>query len=88
MAQTFQKRLIPVLIYLKGFFGRVRAIKSDEKHPIRLQQWFLANTSGTAVKRNYMVSKDLVPKPFGAEQGGLGTGKILCLNPLGLSKVV
>ena len=32
--------------------------------------------------------KDLVPKPFQAEQGGLGTGKILCLNPLGLSKVV
>ena len=28
-----------------------------------------------------------MPKPFGAEQGGLGTGKILCLNPLGLSKV-
>ena len=29
-----------------------------------------------------------MPKPFGAEQGGLGTGKSLCLNPLGLSKVV
>ena len=29
-----------------------------------------------------------MPKPFGAELGGLGTGKILCLNPLGLSKVV
>ena len=32
-----------------------------------------------------------MPKPFGAEKGGLGgagTGKILCLNPLGLSKVV
>ena len=29
-----------------------------------------------------------MPKPFGAEQGGLGTEKILCLNPLGLSKVV
>ena len=35
-----------------------------------------------------------MPKPFGAEQafgaeqGGLRTGKILCLNPLGLSKVV
>ena len=29
-----------------------------------------------------------MPKPFGAEQGGLSTGKILCLNPLGLSKVV
>ena len=27
-------------------------------------------------------------KPFGAKQGGLGTGKILCLNPLGPSKVV
>ena len=29
-----------------------------------------------------------MPKPFGAEQGGLGIGKILCLNPLRLSKVV
>ena len=29
-----------------------------------------------------------MPKPFGAEEGGLGTGKILCLNPVGLSKVV
>ena len=29
-----------------------------------------------------------MPKPFGAEQGGLGTGKMLCLNPLGLSEVV
>ena len=29
-----------------------------------------------------------MPKPFGAEKGGLGTGKILYLNPLGLSKVV
>ena len=29
-----------------------------------------------------------MPKPFGAESGGLGTGKMLCLNPLGLSKVV
>ena len=29
-----------------------------------------------------------MPKPFGAEKGGLDTGKILCLNPLGLSKVV
>ena len=29
-----------------------------------------------------------MPNYFGAEQGGLGTGKILCLNPLGLSKVV
>ena len=29
-----------------------------------------------------------MPKPFGAEQGGLGTGKVLRLNPLGLSKVV
>ena len=29
-----------------------------------------------------------MPKPFETEQGGLGTGKILCLNPLGLSKVV
>ena len=29
-----------------------------------------------------------MPKPFGAELGGLGAGKILCLNPLGLSKVV
>ena len=27
-----------------------------------------------------------MPKPFGAEKGGLGTGKILCLNPLGLSR--
>lgn len=33
---------------LKGFFGRLRAIRSDENHPICLQQWFLANTSGTA----------------------------------------
>ena len=29
-----------------------------------------------------------MPKPSGAKEGGLGTGKILCLNPLGLSKVV
>ena len=29
-----------------------------------------------------------MPKPFKPEQGGLGTGKILCLNPLGLNKVV
>ena len=29
-----------------------------------------------------------MPKPFGAESGGVGTGKILHLNPLGLSKVV
>ena len=29
-----------------------------------------------------------MPKPFGAESGGLGTGKILSLNPVGLSKVV
>ena len=29
-----------------------------------------------------------MPKPFGAEQGGLGTGKILRLNSLRLSKVV
>ena len=29
-----------------------------------------------------------MPQPFGAEQGGLGTGKTLCLNPLGLSEVV
>ena len=29
-----------------------------------------------------------MPKPFGAEKGGLGTGKIVPLNPLGLSKVV
>ena len=29
-----------------------------------------------------------MPKPFAAEKGGLGAGKILCLNPLGLSKVV
>ena len=35
-----------------------------------------------------MHRKHLAPKPFGTEQGGLGTGKILCLNPLGLSKVV
>ena len=26
-----------------------------------------------------------MPKPSGAESGGLGTGKILCLNPLELS---
>ena len=26
---------------LKGFFGRLRAIRSDENHPICLQQWFL-----------------------------------------------
>ena len=25
-----------------------------------------------------------MPKPFGAEKGGLGTGKILYLDPLGL----
>ena len=35
-----------------------------------------------------LARKDLAPKPFGAELGGLGAGKILCLNPLGLSKVV
>ena len=29
-----------------------------------------------------------MPKPFGAEKGGLGTVKILCVNPLGLGKVV
>ena len=29
-----------------------------------------------------------MPRPFGVEQGGLDTGKILCLNPLGLGKVV
>ena len=29
-----------------------------------------------------------MPEPFGAKGGGLGTGKVLCLNPLGLSKVV
>ena len=29
-----------------------------------------------------------MPKPFGAEKGGLGAGKILCLNALGLCKVV
>ena len=29
-----------------------------------------------------------MPKPFGAKEGGLGTGKILYLNPFGLSKVV
>ena len=32
--------------------------------------------------------KIFVPKPFAAESGGLGTGNILCLNFLGLSKVV
>ena len=29
-----------------------------------------------------------MPKPFGAESGGVGTGKILRLNPLGLSKIL
>ena len=24
-----------------------------------------------------------MPKPIGAEQGGLGTGKVLCLKPFG-----